>query len=622
MRQYLPLRSVIFVSGFLLVALLGPLASAAQTQQTASWERSAPAITVWRNQGDLLPLQRLDTLRIATVLSGGAKLAGFATHVGDYLPTKQIVVGRPVAGVTTAELSTLPARLQSANLILLTLPDCSPSSQAVLHQVLQTRKKVVVILFSYTEKELAAFRDLHSAITVLTAREPEYTEVAASQASQVIFGGRIARAISKKQAAAYDFQTAEISGRQRLAYGSLAEAHLKDNLPARVDSLLQKALAAGAFPGAQVIVARHGVVALRKNYGVQAMGGKPLGQSLPVTDSTLYDFASLTKITAALPALMRLQDLGRFGPNYTMGMLFDFLKGTDKQDLQLRDVLAHQARLKAFIPFWQGYVQPNGRLQPQFFQPDSSAQFPLPVAQGLWGSQALPARIYQGVATSPLNAKPGYVYSDFSFMLYPYYVQRATGQPFDQFLAKEIYGPLGAYTLGFNPLRRFPLSRLAPTEYDSVFRKKLVHGTVHDENAAMLGGVSGHAGLFGTANDLAKLVQLFLWQGRYGGQQLIHPETIAEYTNCQFCPDNRRGLGFDKPDPKNPALNAARSASPRSYGHTGFTGTYFWVEPDQDLFVILLTNRVNPTRRNNKLGELGVRSALLQLAIESAIPNQ
>jgi beta-N-acetylhexosaminidase len=478
------------------------------------------------------------------------------------------------------------------------------------------------MLFSYKEKELATFDALHKATTVLTTRASEYNEVAASQAAQVIFGGRIARSISKEQSANYGFYAAEISGRRRLAYGSLAEAKLRDNLPARVDSLLQKALAAGAFPGAQVIVARHGVVALRKNYGVQAMGNGSQGQDFPVTDSTLYDFASLTKVTAALPALMRLQDLGKFNPDLTMGALFDFLKGTNKQDLRLRDVLTHQARLKAFIPFWQGYVQPNGRLQPQFFQPDSSAQFPLPVAQGLWGSQALPTRIYQGVAASPLNAKLGYVYSDFSFMLYPYYVQRATGQPLDQFLAKEIYGPLGANTLGFNPLRRFPVRRIAPTEYDSVFRKKLVHGTVHDENAAMLGGVSGHAGLFGTANDLAKLVQLFLWQGRYGGQQLIRPETIAEYTSCQFCPDNRRGLGFDKPDPKNPALNAARSASPRSYGHTGFTGTYFWVEPDQDLFVILLTNRVNPTRRNSKLGELGVRSALLQLAIESALPGQ
>jgi beta-N-acetylhexosaminidase len=621
MRQYLLLWAVVFVAGFLLVAVIGPFASVAQSQQAGSWERSAPAITVWRNKG-LLPLQCLDTLRLATVVVGGAKVAGFATHISSYLATSKIVVSQQVTDLEVAELTALSVSLRPANLVLLALPDCGPRSRAVLHQVLQTRKKVVVILFSYRIKELAAFNELHHATAVLTAHVPEYNEIAASQAAQVIFGGRIARSISKEQAAAYDFYAVDISGSQRLAYGSPAEARLRDNLPARVDSLLQKALAAGAFPGAQVIVARHGVVALRKNYGVQAVGSGTVDWSHPVTDSTLYDFASLTKVTAALPALMRLQDQGKFNANLTLGAMFDFLRGTNKQDLRLRDVLTHQARLKAFIPFWQDYVQPDGHLQPQFFRPDSSAQFPLRVGQGLWGSQALPGRIYQGVATSPLNAQPGYVYSDFSFMLYPYYVQQATGQPLDQFLEKEIYGPLGATTLGFNPLRRFPLQRIAPTEYDSLFRKKLVHGTVHDENAAMLGGVSGHAGLFGNANDLAKLVQLFLWQGRYGGQQLIRPETLAEYTSCQFCPANRRALGFDKPDPKNPALNAARSASPRSYGHTGFTGTYFWVEPDQDLFVILLTNRVNPTRRNGKLGELGVRSALLQIAIESALTGQ
>jgi CubicO group peptidase (beta-lactamase class C family) len=379
---------------------------------------------------------------------------------------------------------------------------------------------------------------------------------------------------------------------------------------------MRKALDAGAFPGAQVVVVRHGVVALQRSYGVLAAADP----AAPVTNGTLYDFASLTKVTAALPALMRLQDQGKFGADLTMGSMFDFLKGTNKQDLRLRDVLTHQARLKAFIPFWQGCMNPDGSRQAKFFRPDSSAAFPLPVATGVWGSRTLPALMYQGIAASPLNAQPGYVYSDFSFMLYPYYVQQATGKPFDQFVDAEIYRPLGATTLGFNPARRYPLQRIAPTEYDSLFRKALVRGTVHDENAAMFGGVSGHAGLFGNANDLAKLVQLYLWQGYYGGQQLIKPETIAEYTSCQYCPDNRRALGFDKPDPRNPALKAARSASPRSYGHTGFTGTYFWVEPDLDLFVILLTNRVNPTRRNGKLGELGVRSALLQLAIESALP--
>jgi beta-N-acetylhexosaminidase len=618
MRQYLLLRPVVILAGLLLNALLGPLAAVGQSQQARRSVPVALAVTVWRNHGDLLPLQRLDTLRLATVAANEVELADFATHVLAYAPTKQLAIGQQAAGYLGP---VFPAHLQSANLVLLALPDCSPGSQAVLHKVLQTRKKVVVVLFSFKKEELTAFSSLQKATAVLTVVSPDYSKTATSQAVQVIFGGRSARGPAE-ETSPHGRSLAEVRGGQRLSYGSPLEARLRDNLPAQVDSLLQKALAAGAFPGAQVIVARHGVVALRKNYGVQAMGSGAHSQALSVTDSTLYDFASLTKVTAALPALMRLQDLGKFNPDLKLGAMFEFLKGSNKQQLRLRDVLTHQARLKAFIPFWQGYVQPGGQLQPQFFQPDSSASFPLPVALGVWGSRALPQRMYQGIATSPLNVKSGYVYSDFSFMLYPYYVQQATGKPLDQFVGEEIYQPLGASTLGFNPKNRYPVRRIAPTEYDSVFRKKLVHGTVHDENAAMLGGVSGHAGLFGNANDLAKLVQLFLWQGRYGGQQLIRPETLAEYTRCQFCPDNRRALGFDKPDPQNPALNAARSASPRSYGHTGFTGTYFWVEPDQDLFVILLTNRVNPTRRNNKLGELGVRSALLQLAIESALPGQ
>jgi CubicO group peptidase (beta-lactamase class C family) len=570
----------------------------------------APEVAVLRNEGEILPLQRLDTLRLATVKAqaaaaprGGLDFSWHLPHdVVDYAPTSFFVGPQPV------DL----AQLRRHNLLLLALPEGGPHDQVALRQTLALGRKTIVVVFD--SAALATLPELRQATAVVLIKARSMGAI--NHAVQVIFGGM--GAAGRLAAAPPGLGVGQPTrGGLRLTYASVKEAGLRDDLPELVDSLMKQALEAGAFPGAQVLVARHGVVALHRSYGVQEVG-----TTRPVLNNTLYDFASLTKVTAALPALMLLQDRGLFGPDYTLGALFDFLQGTDKQNLCLRDVLTHQARLKAFIPFWQGYLAKGGGLQPQFFRPDSSAAFPLPVADGLWGSRALPSRIYQGVAASPLNAKPGYVYSDFSFMLYPYYVQKATGQAFDAFLAKEIYGPLGAATLGFNPLRRFPLSRIAPTEYDSLFRHALVHGTVHDENAAMLGGVSGHAGLFGNANDLAKLVQLYLWQGRYGGQQLIKAETMAAFTSCPFCPDNRRGLGFDKPDPKNPALNAARSASPRSYGHTGFTGTYFWVEPDKDLFVILLTNRVNPTRRNGKLGELGVRSALLQLAIESALPGR
>ena len=612
MSHYSSLRLRAAFGLFLLVSWLGPAVGWAQVRPAAGPFVLAPDVVVLRNEGELLPLQRLDTLRLATLKAqataapkGGLDFSWhLAQDVADYAPTSFFVGPQP------ADL----ARLRTHNLLLLALPEGGPHDRTTLRQVLALGKKTIVLVFD--SAALATLPELRQATAVVLVHARR--SAALNHAVQVVFGGMGAtgRLLSTSVQAGFGAGQPTRGG-LRLAYASVKEASLRADLPEQIDSLMKQALEAGAFPGAQVLVARHGVVALNRSYGVLEAG-----TTQPVLNSTLYDFASLTKVTAALPALMLLQDHGLFGPDYTMGALFDFLQGTDKQDLRLRDVLTHQARLKAFIPFWQGYVQKGGGLQPQFFQPDSSAAFPLPVAQNLWGSRELPGHIYRGVAASPLNAKPGYVYSDFSFMLYPYYVQRATGQPLDRFLAQELYGPLGANTLGFNPERRFPRRRIAPTEYDSVFRHALVHGTVHDENAARLVGVSGHAGLFGNANDLAKLVQLYLWQGRYGGQQLLKAATVAEYTSCQFCPANRRGLGFDKPDAQNPSLNAASSASLRSYGHTGFTGTYFWVEPDQDLFVILLTNRVNPTRRNGKLGELGVRSALLQLAIESALPGQ
>ncbi|MDO7884623.1 serine hydrolase domain-containing protein [Hymenobacter cheonanensis] len=608
MLRYPRFRPVVFFGLLLLSWLAGVPAVFAQLLPP----RLAPGVVVLRNADQLLPLRRLDTLRLATV-----KLRAHADVVDFCWPLPQEVAayvpGMFFVGPQPADF----AALRKQNLLLLALPDGSATDRAALRRLLALRKQTIALVFDSTT--LAALPELRQATAVVLA--PGHSYQAVSQAVQVLFGGLGAAALPGPATAHAGFGPGlATEGGLRLSYGSPAEAGLRASLPELVDSLVKRALEAGAFPGGQVIVARHGVVALRRSYGVQQMGPGAPAVPRPVLNNTLYDFASLTKVTAALPALMLLQDRGLLGPDYTLGSLFDFLQGTDKQNIRLRDVLTHQARLRAFIPFWQDYVYPNGLLRPQFLRPDSTRRSPLPVAAGIWASRLLPGRLYAGIAASALNAKPGYVYSDLSFMLYPYYVQKATGQPFDQFITEQLYRPLGASTLGFNPLRRFPLGRIAPTEYDSLFRHQLVHGTVHDEGAALLGGVSGHAGLFGSANDLAKLVQLYLWQGRYGGQQLIKAETIAEYTACQFCPDNRRALGFDKPDPKNPALNAARSASPRSYGHTGFTGTYFWVEPDLDLFVILLTNRVNPTRNNGKLGELGVRSALLQLAIESARP--
>ncbi|MCC3154258.1 glycoside hydrolase family 3 N-terminal domain-containing protein [Hymenobacter sp. BT770] len=602
------------------------------------------SITLLRNQNKLLPLQRLDTLRIATLVLGGSArdTTDFQKAVADYAPTAHFHAS---ASPTLDELLQLRTALKPYNMVLVSLQSLgrlpatsfgiTPETNLLLRELVNQKQEVVVSVFG-SAYAVAKVRDLDRAGAVVLAYQE--SPDAQNLAAQAIFGGMAAAGklpvtVSDRYPRGYGLRTA---GNLRLRYANPEDVDMDGHLEAQVDSLVGRAMAAQAFPGAQVVIARRGTVVLRKSYGNHTYAGlgnvviqkkkkrkqqaasspESLSVPRPVRNDDIYDLASVTKLMASTPALLKLQEQNKFSPDSTMGQYFPFLRGTNKANLRMRDVLTHQARLKAWIPFWKELTRKNGELRRRFFRSDSSARFPLPAAQGLWARKKLPARIYKEIGESPLNEKPGYVYSDLSFILYPELVKARTGQTFDAFLQREVYGPLGATTLGFRPTNRFPLRRIVPTEVDSAFRRQLLHGTVHDEGAALLGGLSGHAGLFGSANDLAKLAQTYAWGGRYGGQQIFKQEILADWTRCQFCPDNRRALAFDRPA-TNPTVNSAKNASQSSYGHTGYTGTYFWVEPKEDLVVILLTNRVHPSRNNNKLTELGVRSALLQIAIEA-----
>jgi len=609
------------------------------------------SVTVLRNQKNLLPLQRLDTLRLATLTIGTKDTTDFQRMVTDYAPARHFWMS---ASPAMDELTQMRETLKPYNVVLVgfnnlgRLPatnfGVTPEANVLLRELGSKRQKVVVAVFG-SAYAVAKIRDLDRADAVVLAYQE--SKNAQDVTAEVIFGGvsasgKLPVTVSDRYGYGAGLPT---KGGIRLRYSFPEAVGMNNNLEARVDSIMNGALAARAFPGSEVLIARRGTVVLRKSYGTHSFTDAPAQAGRPsrsVRNTDLYDLASLTKVSATLPALMKLQDEGRFNPDMTLGQLFPEFKGTNKQDLKLRDVLTHQARLQAWIPFWKDYTKPRGlfnsifgkspaakdvsstkpaELNRRYFRPDSSARFPLPAGPNLWARQDFPVRITKAIAESPLNQKPGYVYSDLSFIMYPQFVQSASGKPLAQFITDEIYRPLGATTLGFNPTRRFPLACIAPTEYDSLFRHGQLHGTVHDEGAALLGGLSGHAGLFGNANDLAKLVQLYAWNGKYGAQQLLKTEILAEYTRCQFCPDNRRALGFDRPA-ANPTVNSAKSVSQQSYGHTGFTGTYFWVDPKEELTCIVLTNRVNPTRRNNKITERSVRSAVLQVALESVRPTQ
>jgi len=294
------------------------------------------------------------------------------------------------------------------------------------------------------------------------------------------------------------------------------------------------------------------------------------------------------------------------------------LKGSNKKDFVLKDILTHQSGLRPFIPFYAMTMKDTLHL-PEFYSSTLSRQYPLVVADNLFASAAMKDSLWGWVIKGKLQEKPprtpfDYTYSDMGFYMLQHLAERILNQPQEDFLNQNLYEPLGAYTTGYLPLVRFSIHQIAPTENDKIFRKALLIGTVHDPGAAMQGGVAGHAGLFSNANDLAKLYQMLLQEGRYGGVQYYKPETVRLFTQKQFH-SSRRGLGWDKPtgDWKG---STGIYASPKTFGHTGYTGTCVWVDPEFNLVYIFLSNRVHPVV-TNKLLSANIRSRIQDVIYQS-----
>lgn len=380
-----------------------------------------------------------------------------------------------------------------------------------------------------------------------------------------------------------------------------------------LDSIITEALDSAAFPGCQILLAQKGAVFYYKSFGYHTYDSLTA-----VKNQDIYDLASITKVTATTLALMKLHDQGKFDLDKTLGEYFPFLSKSDKADLTVRKVLAHQSRLRSWIPYYKESQRKNGQYRRKTVSLDSSEQYPyrIPGSDLFLHKDYYSKKILKMIKKSDLYEKEEYVYSGLSFYLFPKLVEEISGQKFDEFLNTNFYDPLGAETLGFQPLTRFTKDQIVPTEIDSFFRMKPLHGVVHDEGAAMMLGVSGNAGLFSNAMDLAKVYQMLLNGGVYEGQKYLSDSTIMEFTRCQYCDlDNRRGLGFDKPLVEYDSVKSsvAKEASSNSYGHSGYTGTLVWADPDNDLLFIFLANRVYPTRENVKIYRMNIRPRIHDL---------
>ena len=374
-----------------------------------------------------------------------------------------------------------------------------------------------------------------------------------------------------------------------------------------VDSIITQALDSGAFPGCQILMAKEGKIFYYHSFGYHTYDSIQ-----KVKNSDLYDLASITKITATTLALMKLQEEGKFDLDQTLGYYFPFLAKSNKSELTMRKVLAHQSKLKNWIPYYSESQRKNGKYRRKTISTDSSANYPnrVPGSDLFLHKDFKEDKIYKMIKKSDLYEEEKYVYSGLAFYLFPELIRRLSGVSFDQYLNDHFYSPLGAKSMGFEPLRKYSSSEIVPTEVDTFFRMKKLHGTVHDEGAAVMLGISGNAGLFSNAYDLAKVYQMLLNGGTYNGRTYLNPETIAEFTRCQYCEKgNRRGLGFDKPLIEYDSIktSVAKLTSPNSYGHSGYTGTLIWVDPDNHFLFIFLANRVFPTRINRKIYTLNIR---------------
>lgn len=396
-------------------------------------------------------------------------------------------------------------------------------------------------------------------------------------------------------------------------FGYEKTASVNQSILSRIDSVVVDAIERKAFPGCQIAAMKDGKMIYLKSFGFHTYD-----KTRPVNDSDLFDVASLTKILASTLAVMKLNEQGKLKLEDPLGKFFPFMAGSDKSGITISEILTHQSGFSDWIPFYEKLIS-TGRPDTLVLSEKISVTHPIRVAENLYVHRDYHNRIFDTIVHTPLKRKE-YRYSDLGMYFVPQIVEQLTNQAFDQYLEQQFYRPMGLKTTTFQPLNRFPKERIVPTELDTVFRKQLIHGDVHDQGAALMGGISGHAGLFSNAADVARIMQMLLDKGvadslRYFTEQTVEVFTRVRYPNN----NNRRALGFDKIPLKSTEKNRmpAKKASAASFGHSGFTGTFAWADPVNKLVFVFLSNRIHPDSKNTTISKLSIRTEIHEILYEA-----
>jgi len=571
------------------------------------------AITVVKNDFYLMGIKKLENKKIAYVKFGDANSDPFIKELNKYAKVTQI---------NGKDIGALKKKLSDYNLVIIGhhKSNDSPwkpysfSKKEVqwLHEISKERSSnLILAVFAkpYALIDVNSFKSIDGVVVAY-----QNSTLAQEKTAQLIFGAIPAKGVLPVSIGSeFPLHTnVQLKSLLRLGYSYPERVGMSSSKLAEVDRLVQDGLDSLMYPGAQVLIARKGKVIYNKGFG------KPTYDSEEkITPDHIYDLASITKILSTLPLIMKMEEEGKIALNNTFEDLIPAYADSDLKNVTVLKALSHYGRLPAWIAFYVSTLDEKRKPSAEFYRNKLIDGFSIKVSDNLFLADAYKDSIYDRIGRQNLKSNR-YRYSDVAYYVLKKYIEETKKASLDQLADDFLYKPLGAFNTSYNPLKKFPKSRIVPSEIDKYYRHQTVQGYVHDMGAAMQGGVGGHAGLFSNANDVAKIMQMYLQNGTYGGTQFLDGRTIKKFNTCYFCNKNvRRGVGFDKPQLKIKGPTCG-CVSRKSFGHSGFTGTYTWADPDKEIVYVFLSNRTYPSATNRLLVKSGLRTRI-QRAIYDAI---
>ena len=571
------------------------------------------ALTVLKNDRLIIPINKLEENKIAYIKFGSDSGKTFYNELTKY---------SKVDWIKAKSLNDYIQKLKKYDVVIIGFHKSnetpwkaykfSKTELSWIHEIAKNNNVILdVFAMPYTLLDLKNPTHFNGIIMSY-----QNSKVSQKLSAQLIFGARNSRgSLPVSLGANFPLGTTNfIRTQKRLQYGTPESVGLDSKKLLKIDSLAKAGIKGDMMPGAQILVARKGKVIYQKTFGYHTQEKK-----IKVSEDDIYDVASLTKILATLPLTMELVDQKVITLNTTISDLLPEFKGSNKENITLKKMLSHYARIWAWIPFYKETLDTLKQPDPQFYVKEKTAVYSLEVADKMYMRKDLKDSIYLRIKDSELYSRLRYKYSDLPYYILKEYLERYYKLPLEDIVQQRLYQYIGANNTTYKPLEKFSLDKIPPTEEDTYFRMQKIQGHVHDQGAAMLGGVSGHAGIFSNANDIAKIMQMYLWKGFYGEKRYFNPSTFDTFNTCTYCDKNvRRGIGFDKPQLGDVGPTCG-CVSRSSFGHSGFTGTFTWADPKEEIIYVFLSNRTYPNAENRKIISNNLRSNIQQAIYDAII---